>query len=221
MPVNLVIFDLDGTLVDTRLDINIALNHALNTAGLPGISVEKTVGYVGEGIKKLVENVLADCGTHAASTMDLVLPVMDSFIEYYALHVSDNSRPYPGVLKTLDALHGLKKAVVTNKKDDLTMKLLDALGLSRRFDLVLGPQSAAERKPSPAPLLKAMNTLGCGPAETLMVGDSAFDMEAAERAGVKTVFAAYGYGGAETALRADYIIEADLFELLPILEALA
>jgi phosphoglycolate phosphatase len=250
MPINLVIFDLDGTLVDTRVDINIALNHALATIGLPGISVEKTVGYVGEGVRKLIEKALADAGAGASGAnigilplVDLIQPVMDSFLAYYASHISDNSYAYPGVVETLDALKNRKKVVATNKKDDLTEKLLDSLGLSRHFDLVLGPEKVSAKKPSPAPLIKAMDTLGCLPAETIMVGDSAFDLEAAERAGIKTVFAAYGYGGGATpcvnggatpgvnggaipgvstelARRADYVIRTDMRELLPIIEAL-
>lgn len=210
MSLKLIIFDLDGTLVDTAQDITNALNHAVEPFGIPPLSIGETTALVGEGITRLMEKVLGD--RYGA----LGAEVQGRFIEHYTGHLTEYSAPYPNVRETLERLEGLKKAVISNKRENLSRRLLEALDLDRHFALVVGSDTVSERKPSALPILHVLSALGAGPGESIMVGDSNYDIEAGKRAGLKTVAVTYGYRDRSVLKDADHMIE-DMGELIPLL----
>ena len=203
MPVKLLIFDLDGTLVDSSGDIAEAINYAFSPYGVSEVSVAETVTLIGEGLTRLIEKVIErkapglDPGTLVAR-----------FLEHYSAHVADLTRPYPGVEKVLKALSRYKKAIVSNKTEALSMKVLEALDLLKYFDCVLGGDTLTEKKPSPAPILDVLSRFDMRPEEALIIGDSIYDIEAGRAAGVKTVAALCGYGDPGFWKEADYRVES-------------
>jgi len=197
----LIIFDLDGTLVDSSVDITNALNYAITAYGIKPLAVDDTIKIVGEGLTRLIEKILGD---NNASIKDSAL---DRFIQYYSEHLADFTKPYPGVTKTLEMLGGYKKAVISNKREALSKKLLEQVGLIKFFDAVLGSDSASERKPSPAPVKKVLEILGVEPHRAIIVGDSNFDIEAGKGAGVTTIAVTYGYRSREMLGSADFLID--------------
>jgi phosphoglycolate phosphatase len=207
MSIQLILFDLDGTLVDTSRDITNALNYALRPYGLDGISVEATIKVVGEGLTRLIEKVLGEERYHLKDA------VSKRFLEYYSAHLIDNSMIYPDVKETLDMLSGYRKAVISNKRENLSVNLLKQLDIDRHFELIVGSDTTPERKPSAGPLLYVFSKLHISPLEALMVGDSQYDIEAGHNAGVKTVAVTYGYQERRLLTAADYII--DSFRDLP------
>lgn len=199
--ITLIIFDLDGTLVNSIVDITNSLNHAIEPYRLEKMTVEKTMGLVGEGLTALVEKVL---GRENAPIMS---SVMDRFIRYYSEHLTDFTVPYPGVPETLEKLADYRKAVVSNKREALSKRVLDDLKLSHFFDVILGSDSAVAKKPSPEPILHILRMVKVDPDQAVMVGDSNYDMEAGRAAGIKTIGVTYGYRGLAFLGDADEVIE--------------
>jgi phosphoglycolate phosphatase len=202
MKIKLIIFDLDGTLVNTIADITNALNYAIGPYGIETLTVEKTTSLVGEGITSLIGKLLAEkeTGLHPV--------VLRRFLDYYSDHLTDFSVPYPGVRETLELLKNYRKAVLSNKREDLSRRLLEKLELAGYFDLIWGSDSVSEKKPSPAPVLELLKKVSCRPEEAVMVGDSNFDIEAGRAAGVRTVAVSYGYRNIELLRDADFIIDS-------------
>jgi phosphoglycolate phosphatase len=211
--VALIIFDLDGTLVDTSEDLAASLNFAVTPLGIEALSVAETVALVGEGLSRLIEKILEPLGL-----MEYCAITMKKFLEHYSVHLTDKSKPYPGVAKSLESLKksGVAMAVLSNKREDLSRRLLDALGLAGYFALIAGSDTVPEKKPSPEAVRFVLRKFGCEPADALMVGDSSYDIEAARNAGVKVAAAAWGFRARETLSGADYLIESmeDLFPVL-------
>ncbi|MCL4457555.1 MAG: HAD-IA family hydrolase [Nitrospirae bacterium] len=201
MPVNLVIFDLDGTLVDSSIDITNAINYAIEPYGVQPVTVQETISLVGEGITRLMEKVIERKGISADRDS-----LAGRFLEHYSSHLIDNTIVYPGVIETLKKLNNHKKAVISNKREVLSKRTLDELGILKYLDLVVGSDTTAERKPSPVPLRYAMEKLGAASDETVIVGDSNFDIEAGKAAGIKTIAVTYGYRPVELLGGADVII---------------
>jgi phosphoglycolate phosphatase len=210
MPIKLIIFDLDGTLVDTSRDITNALNYALKPYGLKDLTVDDTIKMVGEGITRLIEKIL---GNGKSQMED---EVIKRFLEYYSEHLVDYSSIYPYVRETLEKLDGFKKAVISNKREYLSTNLLEKLDLLKYFNLIVGSDTVAERKPSPVPVIYVFTRLGVTPYESIIVGDSNYDIEAGRKAGVKTVAVTYGYRERQYLMNADYMIDSmvDLLSLL-------
>ncbi|MBF0566568.1 MAG: HAD-IA family hydrolase [Nitrospirae bacterium] len=221
MPVKLIIFDLDGTLVYSIEDISNALNHALARVGLPGMSIEETLKCVGGGVDNLVKTALVNIAhkniSESDSLTDLKETVLDSFLEYYSGHITDFTRPCEGVVEALEALSGYKKAVVSNKPESLSRKLLRELNMDGYFEMISGGDSFVEMKPSPVPIIMTMEKLKAAAGETVMVGDSKADVNSGRMAGVRTIAAAYGYRPANTLGGADFLIEKALTEIIPII----
>ena len=210
--IKLIICDLDGTLVDSSDDLTNALNYAIEPCALVKLTVAQTKNLVGEGITKLLENLLGpECH-------DLHALVLDRFMSYYSDHLLDFTVPYPGVVKTLNDLSSFRKAVISNKRESLSKAVLEGLGLLQYFDLVLGSDSVGEKKPSPRPLMKVMETLACQPTETVIVGDSNFDIQAGRAAGTSTCAVTYGYRDARLLKDADMYVDRfeDLLRLLTV-----
>ena len=207
MLIKLIMFDLDGTLVDTSRDITNALNYALKPYGLGNLAVEDTIKLVGEGLTRLIEKVLGDKKIHLKNV------ISKRFLDHYSEHLIDYSRAYPRVRETLEMLNGYKKAVISNKREYLSKKLLEKLDLLKYFNLVIGSDTTSEKKPSEVPVILAITRLGVSPGESIIVGDSNYDIEAGKKAGVKTVAVTYGYREKQYLMDADYII--DRFNDLP------
>jgi phosphoglycolate phosphatase len=204
----LIICDLDGTLVDSSIDLTTALNYAVEPYDIEKMTVQRTKSLVGEGITRLIEKLLGE------EMIAIRQAVMDRFMEYYAAHLVDFTKPYAGVPETLAVLHRYKKAVISNKREALTRRVLLELGLLPYFDMVLGSDSVDEKKPSPKPLLKVMEMFSCNAGETVIVGDSNFDIAAGKAAGTYTVAVSYGFRDAGLLQQADRIIAR--FQELPL-----
>lgn len=194
-------FDLDGTLVDSIADITNSLNHAIEPYGIERLSMQQTVGLVGEGLTRLIEQ------TVGLDRAVIVPEVLRRFVEHYSQHLTDLTRPYDGVAETLAGLNGYEMAVISNKREAPSREILARFGLLRHFRYVLGSDSVEEKKPSPRPLQFIMGKSGLQPSEAVMVGDSIFDLQAGRAAGVTTVAVSYGYRDKDSLKDADYIID--------------
>lgn len=195
--IRLVTFDLDGTLVDSVPDLAVAIDLACSDLALRVPGAVKVRQWVGDGVRRLVKRALT--GTeNGEPAAPLFQHGMQLFRRYYREHLSDHTRLYPGVREVLDRLRaqGLQLACVTNKSQEFTGPLLEALDLSRYFGAVVSGDTLAERKPSPVPLLHVAEALAIAPTSACMVGDSANDMRAARAAGFVPVAVSYGYGSA-------------------------
>ena len=172
----LFIFDLDGTLVDSSVDISNALNHAIRSYGISQVSVQETIGLIGEGLTRLIQKVIEQ----KAPGLDLMI-LVKSFTEYYSDHVADHTKSYPGTERVLKGLGGYKKAIVSNKTESLSVKVLQATELMEYFDYVAGGDTFAEKKPSPMPVFDVLSRFDARPEETLLVGDSIYDRSGPSR----------------------------------------
>jgi phosphoglycolate phosphatase len=214
LPQRAVVFDLDGTLIDSAEDLADALNALLAEEGLPALGSAAVKGMVGDGAGALVQR-----GFTAASGRDpgAALPALtERFVARYHANAVSRTRPYPGVPETLRALRdqGVRLGICTNKPAVVTRRILEALALAPLFDAVLGGDGVARRKPHPDHLHAALEQLKAAPAEAAMVGDSPNDVAAARGARVPVVAVAYGYTRvAPEALGADLVIGR--FEALP------
>ena len=190
----LVLFDLDGTLVDSVPDLAWSGNRMLTTLGLPERDPMLARAWVGNGIERFVKRFLTGDMT-AEPEPSLFERGLEIFREAYAGHVSDLSEVYPGVVETLDYLQqtSLRLACVTNKASRFTHDLLAALDLERYFELIVAGDTTARKKPDPMPLQYAANHFGFECRDCLMVGDSSNDVRAARAAGFGIVCVPYGY----------------------------
>ncbi len=202
MAIRLLIFDLDGTLVDSARDITEALNHAMGPDVEP-VTTEQTKTMIGEGAIKLLNKLLEQ---RRVKTDRPVL--MKDFLDYYSSHLDVYTEPYPEVRETLDQLGGYKKALVSNKLYRLSVKTLESFDLLRHFEFIAGGDTSPERKPSPRAILPVLDRFEAKPEETILIGDSIYDVEAGRAAGVRTVAVTYGYGSIGFERTADYRIDA-------------
>ena len=217
MSIRGLVFDLDGTLVDSLDDITFNLNHALALAGLPPRDKNWARRNVGQGVAHLVRQALD--GTAGQDREEAVLA---EFVARYEAHPCDRTFPYPGVREALTACHarGLVMAVLSNKPAGITVKVIEILGMAPFFRFVWGGDSFPERKPSPLPLRHFLAETGLVPAEVLMVGDSAADIQSAHDAGVRSAYLPGGYGRLDgDGLTPDFLLQS-MDELVPLLERL-
>jgi phosphoglycolate phosphatase len=215
-----IVFDLDGTLVDTAPDLLASLNVLLAREGLDPVDPAAGRTMIGGGIKPLIERGLAQQGrVFTPAHVDDLFAV---YVAHYAEHIADLSRPFPGVETALDAFAARQDrlAVCTNKLAWLAVRLLDRLGLSERFDAICGQDTFRVRKPDPEVLRLTVEAAGGTLADAVMVGDSATDIRTARAAGVPVVAVDFGYTEVPVAeLDPDRIISH--FDALPAaLEAL-
>jgi phosphoglycolate phosphatase len=192
-PTPTIVFDLDGTLVDTAPDLISALNFILDREGLPAVPLASARNMIGAGARKLIERGLELEG-RTASVEDITRLTAD-FIDYYADHIADASRPFDGLERALDDLtaRGYRLAVCTNKLEWLSKQLLDALQLSPRFAAICGADTFGVSKPDPAILRQTVARAGGNLAATIMVGDAGTDIGVARRAGVPVIGVTFGY----------------------------
>jgi phosphoglycolate phosphatase len=140
------------------------------------------------------------------------------FLDHYAAHLVDNTTVYSGVEDTLKSLNGCRKAVISNKREDFSERVLELLGMRKYFDLVVGSDTTAERKPSPVPIQYVLSRFKTRPEEAIIVGDSNYDIEAGKAAGVRTIAVTYGYRPLSMLQGADYIVST-MPEILKILKS--
>lgn len=185
-----ILFDLDGTLVDSAPDLRAALNRLMDAHGLPGFALPEVVAMVGDGAKALVERALVARGQSFEAA------ALDAFLADYTAHAAVETRPYDGILEALDALAagGWALAVCTNKPEAAARELLQALGLLPRFRALGGGDSFPVRKPDPGHLLATLALAGGDAQSAVMVGDHHNDIATAEGAGIPAIFAGWGYG---------------------------
>jgi phosphoglycolate phosphatase len=214
-----VVFDLDGTLVDTAPDLCAALNHALVTLGRPAVPPELARDMAGQGARRLLEKGLAASGL---VTPDLIEAGLPAFLAYYADHIADGSLIFPGVDAALDTLAaaGCRLAICTNKPVALSRALVSAIGWDGRFGANLGFDSVASPKPDPGHLLATIAAAGGDPARTIYVGDSITDTTTARAANIPVVVVSFGFSDRPAAELGGDIIIDHYDELLPALRHL-
>lgn len=188
-----VLFDLDGTLLDTAPDLVGALNHVREREGMPPVAVEEFRHFVSQGALGLIR-----AGLPASDEEELEVR-RQRFLAHYQAHLHEFTAPFEGIEALLEALQlrGIPWGVVTNKPEYLTFPIIAAIGWQRRAACVICGDTLARNKPDPAPVLMACELLGVPPGQAIMVGDDPRDLDAGEAAGTHTALAAYGYGAGE------------------------
>jgi phosphoglycolate phosphatase len=187
--VRCLIFDLDGTLIDSKLDLAHSVNAMLQHMGRPQLPPETIASYVGNGAQTLVRRALGSGATDPEAEAGLAY-----FLSYYREHMLDNTVTYPGVREGLELLAGRPMAVLTNKPVRFSNGILEGLGLSRYFRYVYGGNSFEKKKPDPIGVEVLLRDLQVAPAETMMVGDADVDVRTARNAGIWACGVTYGLG---------------------------
>jgi len=204
-----IVFDLDGTLIDTAPDLVDTLNVTLQREGLPAVPFDDARPMIGGGARGMIERALAAEGrTVVQADLDRMFA---GFIEYYAAHIADRSRPFPRLEQTLDdlAAAGHRLAVCTNKLEWLSVKLLRTLGLAERFVAICGQDTFRVQKPNPEILLGTIRKAGGETRQAVMVGDSGTDIRTARAGNVPVIAVDFGYAEAPIAtLSPDRIISS-------------
>lgn len=203
-----ILFDLDGTLVDTAPDLHASLNHALNSVGRPGVTLQHVRHMVGDGVRKLLERGLEASG--GPIEVPLFEQAVADYMAHYELHLADLSYPFDGVKTVLQNLkdEGYRLGVCTNKPQHFSEKLLASLGLTPYFDAIVGGDRLKVRKPDGGHILGTLEAMAAKSGTALMVGDSKNDVAAARAAGIPVVVVSFGYTAIPpTALGADILID--------------
>lgn len=188
-----LVFDLDGTLVDTAPDLYLSTNEALASMGVPPVAESAVRPWISFGARRMVTEALAVAG-HEAGDAE-VDAALERFLAYYADNIALRSRPFPGLEPALDRLAaaGARLVVCTNKREVLSYKLLDALQMTRRFAAIAGRDTFAVSKPHPDHLLGAIRMAGGDPRQAIMIGDSEVDIATAKAANVPIIAVTFGY----------------------------
>src|SRR5271170_5023800 len=187
--VRALIFDLDGTLIDSKQDLIHSVNAMLRELGRGELAPETISGYIGHGAPRLVARALGNDCTEEERQRALAF-----FLSYYEEHRMDTTCAYPGVAETLEKLASMPMAVLTNKPVRISVRILDAMGLSRYFRAIYGGNSFETKKPDPLGASTILRELGVEPRETLLVGDSEVDVQTARNAGTLAAAVDYGFG---------------------------
>lgn len=205
-----LIFDLDGTLIDSKLDLAHAVNAAMVEMGRGPLPHEQIFSYVGQGAPSLIARALGD-----GATEEDCLRGLEFFIQYYSLHKLDNTVLYPGVRETLDALSGMPMAVLTNKPVRASRGILEGLGVESHFRYIYGGNSFERKKPDPMGVETILREFGAAPAQVMLVGDSEVDVQTARNAGTWSCGVTYGIGSHRLVEYPPDLLVDNLTELLP------
>ncbi|MDD5102241.1 MAG: HAD-IA family hydrolase [Endomicrobiaceae bacterium] len=199
--VSLVIFDLDGTLVDSQQDLTSAVNFTRKYYGLEPLEVATVASYLGSGIPALVKSVLPNVDEKDIPNATVM------FKDFYSKHLIDTTKTYSGVSEMLSSLKDVRKAILSNKSEKFSKDIIEKLGLKDFFDSIYGGDSFDEKKPSPRPIYEIMESLSVKKENTIMVGDGANDIIAGKTADIKTIAVLYGYSPKEKVekLQPDFI----------------
>src|SRR5580704_1803530 len=187
--VRALIFDLDGTLIDSKQDLILSVNAMLSELGREELAEETISGYIGHGAPQLVARALGDGCTEGERQRAL-----EFFLRYYETHKMDTTCAYPGVAETLEKLASMPMAVLTNKPVRISVRILDAMGLSQYFRAIYGGNSFETKKPDPLGARTILKELGAEPQGALLVGDSEVDVQTARNAGTLAAAVNYGFG---------------------------
>ncbi len=208
MTVKCLLFDLDGTLIDSRDDLADSVNLMLSELNLANLPSETIYNFIGEGVFNLINRSIS-ASLKRESEIEFSNHGVEIFRKIYAENCLIKTKLYEGVSETLNELGDYQKAVVTNKPWKFSVKILEGLGISHHFKIVCGGDSFAERKPSPIPLVQTAKSLNCSPAECLMIGDSWVDIEAGKNAKIKTCGCVFGFRGCAELEKAgaDFLID--------------
>src|SRR5271169_6631809 len=208
--VRALIFDLDGTLIDSKLDLALAVNAALAEMGRGPLPHEQIFSYVGQGAPSLIARALGD-----GATEEDCLRGLEFFIKYYSAHKLDHTVLYPGVREALDALKGMPMAVYTNKPVRVSRSIIQELGVAGHFRHVYGGNSFERKKPDPMGVESILREFGAAPAQVMIVGDSEVDVQTARNSGTWVCGVTYGFGSHHfTEYPPDLFVD-NLTELLP------
>ena len=189
---SLFIFDLDGTLIDSKVDIACGMNLALARMNMQTLPIDRVAEFIGDGVQNLVERSLRAIGGSEPNPLQ-VRKCIDLFKEEYGQHLLDQTRLYPQALEALDRLSWAKLAVVSNKPEQFSIQILEGLGIAARFETIIGGDTTGTRKPDPGGIFKAMETCRAVASESMMVGDSPVDIAAGKAAGTYTCGVAGGF----------------------------
>ena len=210
--VRLVIFDLDGTLIDSKYDIAAAVNLTLGDLDIPTLPPEEIFTFVGDGVKRLLR---LSVGEANEARYEEALRI---FRGHYLAHCLDTTQLYPGLDQLFDGRDTRIKALATNKSLEYTLRITEGLKIKDRFVVIEGPLDQSDLKPDPGMLRRILERLSVRPEEAVLVGDSTNDVRAAQAAGVSACAVGYGYGNRDkvSALNPDYHCEkpGDLLSLL-------
>lgn len=215
-----ILFDLDGTLADTALDLTETMNVVLAKHGRARVPHERVREMVGGGARKIMERGFAYTGEPASE--DLLDQLFAEFLDYYGDHLADHTQIFDGLVPALETLEqrGYKLGVVTNKVEGLSLEVIKLLGLDTFFPVLIGGDTLPVRKPDPTPIFEAVSRLKGDRACTVMVGDSPFDIDAAKNAGVGSIAVSFGYTHVPPGeMGADRLID-HYDEFLPALDSL-
>lgn len=205
---NAIVWDLDGTLIDSALDLCRALNTVLTEAGLETLEVESVRTMIGNGVPKLVQRGFEAVGRRLSDT-DLEV-IVARFMALYSANPTAHTRLYPGVAETLEtlAIAGVKQGLCTNKPEAVTRSILRQLNVDQYFSAVVGGDTTDARKPDPRPLQVCIDTMGAAVGSTIMIGDSAIDAGSARALRVPIGLVAHGYRHTDLAsIDADFVVD--------------
>jgi phosphoglycolate phosphatase len=208
--VRALIFDLDGTLIDSKLDLALSVNATLEELGRDPLPHEQIFSYVGQGAPALIARALGSAASEEECSRGL-----EFFIKYYSAHKLDNTALYPGVRETLDALMGMPMAVYTNKPVRVSRSIIQELGVAGHFRSVYGGNSFERKKPDPMGVESILSEFGAAPEQVMVVGDSEVDVQTARNSGTWVCGVTYGFGSHYfTKYPPDLVVDT-LTELVP------
>ena len=210
--VRALIFDLDGTLIDSKRDLIFSVNAMLLEMGREQLHVDTISGYIGHGAPQLVGQALGNGATEAERERALKY-----FLAYYEDHKMDSTCAYPGVPEALAHLAALPMAILTNKPVRISVRILEGLSLAKYFRAVYGGNSFETKKPDPLGALTILRDLGAAPAEAMLIGDSGVDVQTARNAGTFAAAVNYGFGTHDRATHPADIYLDSLSDLVPLL----
>ncbi len=190
--VDVVVFDLDGTLIDSSRDIAFCVNETLRRVDRPTIEEEIIKSFVGRGVQPLIERAMSAAPPVGEVGGEATRDALAILREIYEEHCLDHTRLYPGIQEVLTTYDGKTMAVVTNKAEKFTLKILEGLGVRERFSVILGGDSMEQKKPHPGPILHVMEGAGASTGRGVIIGDSEIDITAGKAAGIWTCGVLYG-----------------------------
>lgn len=184
----LLIFDLDGTLIDSGADVTLALNRVLKQLNIPAVDEACVDPYIATGVRPLLRELAS---RHGLTNIDAVFAAFD---DVYGKCLLENTKLFPGVLDVLEGFNSTAKVVLTNKLQKFIAPILNGLGVAHHFQYVFGRDAFAKMKPDPLPVLMSCKSCSVDPNDALMIGDTSTDINAAKAAGVRSCAVLYGYG---------------------------
>ncbi len=185
--IDLFIFDLDGTLIDSKRDIAGSIHYTMGQLGLPAISDEIIYRFVGNGVTPLIKQSVEAGGGHSFEK------ALKLFMAHYDRHLLDTTRPFPGILDLLGKLSGKRKVVLTNKSQKFSDKIIRGLKMDRHFDEIYGGDTPFPKKPDPALVMHLLKSFSLSPDRALIIGDSRVDIETGRNAGIHTCGVTWGF----------------------------